>query len=113
MTLGDWRRLPWTFEGPGLLPDADGCYVIRIQELPGFVAAGQSREEVFADLPEALEEFLASYLEYGEIPPQPANPETWQIAVAGVTPAGGGTALVVRAEVATGSTISEDRLQAA
>lgn len=70
MNLSDYLRLPWTVERSD--HDDDGEYVaLHIHELPGFVVAGRSPEEVDEMFWDALSAFLSSYLEAGEEPPVP------------------------------------------
>ena len=44
MPIDQLVRLPWSFEGP--VADPDGGFVIRIAELPGFVVAAETRDQV-------------------------------------------------------------------
>jgi len=78
LTLAQMVRLPWEWQGPKLV-DEDGAvhWEIRIGELPDFLLAGSSREEVLSELRPALRAYLGSYLERGEQPPLPARPLLW------------------------------------
>lgn len=70
MTLAEYLRMPWTIERS--VHDDDGEYVaLRVRELPGFVAAGRTDEELEQNFWEALPAFLESYLTNGEQPPLP------------------------------------------
>lgn len=72
MKLSDYLRLPWTVERSD--HDDDGEYIaLHIHELPGFVVAGRTPDEVDALFWDALSAFLASYLEDGEEPPVPES----------------------------------------
>lgn len=70
MTLAEYLRMPWTIVREN--HDDDGAYLsLRIEELPGFVVAGRSEDEVEAMFWESLAAFLQSYTEAGESPPMP------------------------------------------
>jgi predicted RNase H-like HicB family nuclease len=71
-------RLPWTWNGPREVREEGVTYwVAEINELEGFVVAGETREAVEQDRLEALEEFLQSYVDKGEMPPLPG----WKMTV--------------------------------
>jgi predicted RNase H-like HicB family nuclease len=64
--------LPWTWVGPALKSDGDTKYYeLTIKELPDFAVMGDTRDQVVADMGEALESFLGSYIEEGKMPPLP------------------------------------------
>ncbi len=70
MTLAECLRMPWTIVREN--HDDDGEYLsLRIEELPGFVVAGRTEDEVEALFWDALSAFLQSYTEAGESPPMP------------------------------------------
>ncbi len=75
--------LPWTIHGPVLIRDdqANEWWKIRVRELPGFLVAGNSRDEAIREYRSALVAFLESYTENGEEPPSLTEPATpsWQI----------------------------------
>ncbi len=75
LTASDYVALPWQWVGPVRQGDASGgtSYEIRVRELPDFLVAGASPEAVLADVAEALEAFIASYLDRGETPPLPES----------------------------------------
>lgn len=80
--------LPWGYDGPTKCVDeGQESWVLRIKELPGFLVAGFSAKEVLDELPEALESFLASYVETGEVPPLPANMGHWRMGLFQADPA--------------------------
>ena len=63
--------LPWTIKREE--HDDDGRYIaLTIEELPGFVLASESEEELEAMFWPALRAFLQSYIQHGEQPPVPA-----------------------------------------
>jgi predicted RNase H-like HicB family nuclease len=70
MTVAEYLRMPWTIERS--VHDDDGTYIaLHVRELPGFVAAGRTEEEVEQSFWDALPAFLESYLADGEPPPLP------------------------------------------
>jgi len=73
LTAKDYVALPWKWDGPTQCSDGSGAtwYEVRVAELPDFLVAGATQEEVLADVAEALEAFIASYLDRGENPPLP------------------------------------------
>lgn len=72
MTLNDYLRLPWTIVRTE--HDDDGEYAaLEVLELPGFVAAGRTDEELEAAFWDALRSHLSSYLDEGRTPPMPAR----------------------------------------
>ncbi|MBI4544166.1 MAG: type II toxin-antitoxin system HicB family antitoxin [Gemmatimonadetes bacterium] len=73
--MNDVRRylsLPWTIERSERTDDGH-YFVLTVAELPGFVVAGRSEEEVEQEFWPALESFIESYLEDGQEPPLPAR----------------------------------------
>lgn len=69
-TLDYYLSLPWTIRRTA--ENDDGAYIsLRIAELPGFIVAGRTAGEIEEQFWPALEIFLKSYLEEGEVPPQP------------------------------------------
>jgi len=82
MTVPDMLRLPWRWRGPTQVSDQAGNahFELRIDELPDFFVAAPTRDQVLAECTGALAEFLQSYADYQEMPPQPANPvPTWKV----------------------------------
>lgn len=72
MNLSEYLRLPWTVERSD--HDDDGTYVaLHVTELPGFVVAARTDEEVDALFWDALSAFLSSYIESGDDPPTPSS----------------------------------------
>ena len=70
MNLSDYLKLPWTVERSD--HNDDGEYLsLEIRELPGFVVAARTADEADAVFWEALEAFLRSYTDVGEVPPVP------------------------------------------
>lgn len=70
MTVAEYLRMPWTIERS--LHHDDGEYIaLHVRELPGFVAAGRTNEEVEQAFWDALPAFLDSYIADGEQPPLP------------------------------------------
>ncbi|HET7461861.1 MAG TPA: hypothetical protein VFJ82_11465 [Longimicrobium sp.] len=70
MKLSDYLRLPWTVVRSD--HDDDGEYIaLHVAELPGFVVAARTADEVEVLFWDALGAFLSSYLESGEEPPVP------------------------------------------
>lgn len=62
-----YLRAPWSINA-----STEGEYkVLRIAELPGFVVAAKTADELDEDFWPALQTFLESYVEDGEVPPLP------------------------------------------
>ena len=72
MTLNEYLMLPWTVLREE--HNDDGSYVaLRIKELPGFVVAAETEEELDEMFWGALSAFLNSYIEDGISPPMPSS----------------------------------------
>lgn len=70
MTLAEYLRMPWTIVRS--THDDDGDYAaLHVQELPGFVVAARTDDELERLFWDALPAFLESYLQDGEEPPLP------------------------------------------
>lgn len=71
----DLVQLPWAWVGPVQSQDEHGnrWWQLTIRDLPDFLVAGETRDEVMADAPEALESFIASFEGTPEWPPLPAT----------------------------------------
>lgn len=72
--LDRYMLLPWTIK-PSVRTDDGTYHVLNIEELPGFIVTGETREEAETEFWLALEDFISSYLDDGEQPPVPAG---WQ-----------------------------------
>ena len=74
LSARDLVQLPWAWIGPIECLDEHGnkWWQLTIRDLPDFLAAAETRDEVLADAPEALESFLASFEGTSEWPPMPA-----------------------------------------
>lgn len=83
----DLMWLPWGIRGPTFCRDEHGneWWEMRVEELPGFLVANETREGVMNDYTDALESFLASYTEHGELPPVPTS-VLWDWLLATVRP---------------------------
>jgi len=85
MTVAEYLRMPWTINRS--VHHDDGDYIaLHVEELPGFVVAGRTDDEVEHLFWDALPAFLQSYLAEGEQPPLPnallANPPQLDLGVA-------------------------------
>jgi predicted RNase H-like HicB family nuclease len=70
MTLSDYLRMPWTIVRSEY--QDDGEYIaLHVRELPGFVVAATTENELEQLFWPALSSFISSYLEDGESPPMP------------------------------------------
>jgi len=69
--MSDYLRLPWSIARTEHADDG-GYIVLEVRELPGFLVAAASDDELERQFWPALEAFLASYTESGEEPPVPA-----------------------------------------
>lgn len=68
-----YLSLPWTIERREER-DSEGVYpVLTVAELPGFLVAARTDDELDEMFWPALETFLKSYIEDGEEPPIPAR----------------------------------------
>lgn len=63
-------RLPWTLVTE---TTPEGDRLVRVRELPGAVASGETDEELEADLWDAIRAALRSYLHFGDRVPVPAG----------------------------------------
>ena len=57
--------------------DDEGTFIVEVPELPGCAADGDSIEEAFANLNDAMEVWLESRLESGQDIPEPRGTETF------------------------------------
>ena len=55
----------------------DGVYIVEVPDLPGCVADGDTIEEAFKNLSEAMEAWIESRLSAGESVPEPRNSESY------------------------------------
>jgi predicted RNase H-like HicB family nuclease len=66
--------LPWSWVGPKLEVDGPSrSFVVRIRELPDFFVAAETKEQARVDAADALEAFIASYLQGSDVLPLPAG----------------------------------------
>lgn len=84
---------PWTIRGPIPDPDGSGAFVITIEELPGFLAAGESAAEATSRFGSALELLLLTYLQTGRDLPAARGSTQWK---PGVPTSSGSTSSVDR-----------------
>jgi predicted RNase H-like HicB family nuclease len=76
MNLVDlFLSLPWTVLASQETYDEETFTELTVEELPGFLVAGESDEEAEEAFWPALRLFLESYIEDGELPPLPATLE--------------------------------------
>ena len=81
--LQDLMSKPWTWVGPSKVTEGKKTHwELRIRELPDFLVAGRTEGEVREEAAAALEAFLASYVDAGEMPPLPSVPQ-WRFYVLG------------------------------
>jgi len=74
-------RAGWTWIGPTPIgdPGAPEYFELRIAQLPDFLLAATTAEELFAELKAALRAFFESYAERGEaLPPLPRR---WSVGI--------------------------------
>jgi predicted RNase H-like HicB family nuclease len=82
-TLQQLMIMPWTWLGPKRVVEGKKTHwELRIRELPDFLVAGRTEEEVRKEAAAALEAFLASYVDAGEVPPLPSI-QQWRFYVMG------------------------------
>mgnify|MGYP000890638062 FL=1 len=84
--LGGWSmpgidqliNRPWTVRGPKLIRDEHGNehWEIRVDELPAFMLACESRDEALNEYLPALKAYLEAMTEDGKVPAEPDDP-TW------------------------------------
>jgi predicted RNase H-like HicB family nuclease len=67
-TAKDYEVRIWYSDVPG-----DDCYVAQVNDMPGIMAHGDSREAAAKGIQEALRMALDSYAENKEEPPAPKN----------------------------------------
>lgn len=84
-TLEQYLAMPWHIRR--VEHDDDGHYAsLEIDELPGFVVAARTDDELDREFWPALESFLRSYLDDGEEPPVPALVRAWDLAAKSAPP---------------------------
>jgi len=62
--------------------ESDGGFVASVPSLPGCVTQGDSREEVLANIPEAIGLYIEDCLEAGDPVPQEAGREFVEVEIA-------------------------------
>ncbi len=67
----------WTIRGPFEDPEGTGAYIIEIDELPGFVVAGETKNAAIGEFLPALATHLQSYFEAGQLIPTPHGSSGW------------------------------------
>jgi predicted RNase H-like HicB family nuclease len=67
-TAKDYEVRVWYSEVPG-----DDCYVAQVNDMPGIMAHGDSREAAAKEIQEALRLALDSYAQNKEEPPAPKS----------------------------------------
>jgi predicted RNase H-like HicB family nuclease len=80
-TAKDYEIRIWYSEVPG-----DDCYVAQVNDMPGIMAHGESREAAAKEIQEALRLALDTYAQNDEKPPAPKS-----IAAASLGRIGGST----------------------
>lgn len=77
MTLRELLLLPWNRTEP-VRQEEDGVawFEIRVKELPDFLVAGETVDEVNREFRDALESHLAAYVAQGEVPELPKD-QAW------------------------------------
>lgn len=82
MTLKEMAALPWAWQGPTQVADADGeRWELTIAELPDFFLAAPSRDEVLSEAGAALRAYLRTYVDRNETPRLPATRGAWAVTV--------------------------------
>lgn len=72
--LDYYLKLPYTFE---LLPEPEGGYFIRIKELPGCLSEGETPEEAFRNIEEAMRLWLEVAINEKHPIPEPRQEESY------------------------------------
>ncbi|NLA93054.1 MAG: type II toxin-antitoxin system HicB family antitoxin [Spirochaetales bacterium] len=72
-SLEDYLKLPYTIETKR---ESDGSYFIKVKELPGCMSIGESIEEAYAMIEDAMAEWIQFNLDAGRVIPEPEEYET-------------------------------------
>lgn len=72
--LDHYLGLPWTFV---LVPDQESGFTIKVAELPGCMSQGETVEEAYAMIRDALEAWLSVALEDGQVIPEPGDDDQY------------------------------------
>lgn len=67
-TLHDYLNLPYTIETK---KEPDGSFFIKVKELPGCMSVGESIEEAYAMIEDAMGDWIQSCLDDGYAVPEP------------------------------------------
>ena len=72
LTIEQLLAASWSWQGPKEVREDDRTHFeLRVAELPDFLVAGETREEVLQEAAPALRAFLLSFVEREETPPLP------------------------------------------
>lgn len=72
-SLEDYLKLPYTIETKR---ESDGSYFIKVKELPGCMSVGESIEEAYAMIEDAMAEWIQFNLDAGRVIPEPEEYES-------------------------------------
>ncbi len=71
-SLKDYLKLPYTIETKR---ESDGSYFIKVKELPGCMSVGESIEEAYAMIEDAMADWIQFNLDAGRVIPEPEEYE--------------------------------------
>lgn len=72
-SLEDYLKLPYTIETKR---ESDGSYFIKVKELSGCMSTGESIEEAYAMIEDAMADWIQFNLDAGRVIPEPEEYET-------------------------------------
>jgi len=73
MNVKDYLNLPYNIIVRHVIDESGTYYFARIQELPGCVSDGETVDEVFTNIYEAMEGWIETKIEAGFPVPMPVN----------------------------------------
>ena len=75
MTIQDYLKLPYNINVRHVNDESGEYYFLKVQELTGCISDGETIEEAFANIYEAMEGWIETKLEAGYDIPMPNNSE--------------------------------------
>jgi len=77
MTVQDYMKLPYNIVLRHVEDDSGSYYFATVQELSGCMSDGETVDEAYENIREAMEGWIETKLESGFSVPEPINPEKY------------------------------------
>ncbi len=71
--VSDYLNLPWTYVVKKEIEKGKSYFIINVEELPGIASDGETLEEAYACVQEALHAAIALYIKLGDEIPVPID----------------------------------------